>query len=211
VFASGDHQHGATLAGARLDHTPGRIVETGGPLDLAIDGEGFFVVREGDQTWFTRSGRLRIGPQGRLMLGESGSAYALDPPIQVPTGTEQITISADGRVAARGLNAAEATELGRIELALFLEPTRLAARSDSLFELTPESGPAHLGQPATDGRGALRQACLEQSNVRLRHELSELRRLEAQLDAIARTPVGYPPISKRGPEVPRDISGQLGE
>jgi flagellar basal-body rod protein FlgG len=186
-------------------------VETGGPLDLAIDGEGFFVVREGDQTWFTRCGRLRIGSDGRLMLGESGSGYALDPPILVLEGTDQITISAGGLVAARGLNGEVASELGRIALALFVDPTRLAAHNDSLFGLTPESGPARLGQPATDGRGALRQACLEQSNVRLRHELSGLRRLQAQLDAIAPTPVEKTPIATRGAAVPRDVSVQPGE
>jgi len=134
----------------------GALQTTGNPLDLAIEGPGFFQVRRADgSTALTRDGALRLDANGRLVTQDGA---LLDPPITVPKGTtaDQLAIGADGTV-----RLGKAAAIGRIQLVDVPAPDGLQPLGGNLFAPTGQSG-----QPAAVGAGStLRQGLLEGSNV----------------------------------------------
>jgi flagellar basal-body rod protein FlgG len=134
----------------------GALLTTEQPLDVAIQGSGFFQVRTaGGQTALTRDGTFRIDNLGRL--GTADGAL-LQPPIQVPRNTpiDRISIAKDGTVTIN-----EGRVLGRIQLVTVTSPDGLRPLGDNRFVVTPESGPAR----AAGGDAQLLQGRLEGSNV----------------------------------------------
>jgi len=134
----------------------GAQLETGRPLDVAIEGDGFIRVRRADGTIaLTRDGSLQVTPDGRL---RTSTGELLDPPVRLPAGASEadISIGADGTVRVGNQVA------GRITLVRVTAPERLAAAGDNLFLPTAASG-----QPVAAGDARLRQGFLEQSNVDL--------------------------------------------
>jgi len=134
----------------------GALQQTDQPLDVAIQGPGFFQVKRADGSLaLTRDGSLRLDALGRLTM-QAGDL--LDPPITVPRGTtpDQLSIGADGTVRAGAGRA-----LGRIELVTVPAPDGLQSLGSNLFGVTAASG-----QPTAAGNGTtLRQGALEGSNV----------------------------------------------
>jgi flagellar basal-body rod protein FlgG len=98
----------------------------------------------------------------------------LIPEIQVPEGAEKITIGTDGTISATLPGQSETTELGRIQLARFINPAGLNAIGNNLLTETPASGAAQVGDASADGRGAIRQGSLEGSNVNVVEELVDM-------------------------------------
>jgi flagellar basal-body rod protein FlgG len=92
----------------------------------------------------------------------------------VPEGVESITIGADGTISAKMTGEAEATELGQIELARFVNPSGLQALGDNLFVESAASGAPQVGAAGLDGRGNVRQGMLEASNVNVVQELVDM-------------------------------------
>jgi flagellar basal-body rod protein FlgG len=167
---------GTRLAGVQRLHTQGMIEQTNRPLDVAIEGEGFFQVQLANgSTAFTRDGSLQISDQGVLVTSEG---YVLQPSIRVPTDAVSVSISRTGIVTATRGNAAagaqEQQELGRIELARFANPAGLMAQGENLYTPTPASGEAVTGFPQDDGLGRLVQGSLEGSNVEIVQEMVDM-------------------------------------
>jgi flagellar basal-body rod protein FlgG len=150
----------------------GELHQTGGPLDLAIEGHGFLAVRlpTGD-VGYTRNGALQLSAEGKLVTSDG---YALEGDITVPPEAQTVSIAADGTVSATVPGAAQPTELGKIQLAMFANPAGLAAQGGTLFKETSASGAAVLGAPGEGGAGALRQGMLEVSNVNVVEEMIDL-------------------------------------
>lgn len=161
--------HGAKAVATVRNFSQGALEETGGSLDVAINGAGFFQVEMPDgRIAYTRDGNFTMDGSGRLV---TQSGVPLADQIEIPEDTVAIQISQDGVVSAK-LNGGEGTlDLGQIELAKFVNPGGLEALGDNLFAKTETSGQPFFGRPGMDGFGGLQQGFLEQSNVDIVKEM----------------------------------------
>jgi len=160
---------GVRVAGTSRQFGQGTLTQTQNQLDLAIEGNGFFVVQQADGTLaYTRAGTLQTDGTGRLVNGEG---LPLDPPLSVPSNTISVSIAATGRVTAQVSGEQNPIELGTISLATFVNPAGLRALGHNLFMPTPASGEAMIGNPGEEGRGALMQGAIEQANVDIVEEM----------------------------------------
>jgi flagellar basal-body rod protein FlgG len=147
----------------------GTLLNTNNQLDVAIEGNGFFVVQQPDgNPAYTRNGAFRTDGDGRIVNSEG---FPLDPPITVPPDATSVSISANGIVSVVMPGEATPSDIGQITIANFVNPSGLQALGHNLLVPTEASGEAQLGDPATDGRGALLQGAVEQSNVDIVEEM----------------------------------------
>ncbi len=145
---------------------------TGRPLDVAIQGEGFFKVRlPSGEVAFTRNGTFSYDAQGRLVTSEG---YALDPPLTIPTTALSVQIAKDGNVSISVAGQAEAQTVGRIGLTRFANAAGLRADGASLLFQTGASGAPQDVQAGSNGAGTILQGTLERSNVEVATELVNL-------------------------------------
>jgi flagellar basal-body rod protein FlgG len=146
------------------------LQSTDGPLDMAIQGDGFFQVAMPDgSTAYTRDGGFQVDSQGNVV---TNSGYAIAPALQVPQGTTKIDIGKDGTVTAIVNNdSAAPVQLGTIQLATFINPPGLQSIGNNLLLETAASGAPTVGQPGTNGLGAINQGFVETSNVNVTEEL----------------------------------------
>jgi len=160
---------GTKAVATARNFSTGNLKSTGGPLDLAIDGAGFFQESMPDGTTaFTRSGAFHLNGQGVIVTSEG---YPLEPAITVPATATSVTISKDGVVSATIAGQTAAQQLGTITLASFTNPAGLTPVGGTLFTPTTASGDAQTGPPSADGRGGLQQGFLEDSNVSVVEEM----------------------------------------
>lgn len=163
---------GVQMTGTARINSQGSLISTDNPLDIAIEGDGFFQIALPDgRTGYSRDGSFNLSPQGQIVTSEG---LSLQPEIEVPEGAQSLTISADGTVSAVIPGDTEPTELGQIELARFVNPTGLQALGSNLFTETAASGAAQVGVAATEGRGSIQQGMLEASNVNVVQELVDM-------------------------------------
>jgi flagellar basal-body rod protein FlgG len=147
----------------------GTFQHTGNPLDLCIEGDGFFqVLRPNGEVAYTRAGAFKLDSAGNLV---TSSGYPLESPITVPADTEAISIGGDGTVAVIVAGETEPQEIGQIALARFANPGGLLNLSQSLYAATAASGDAQSGTPGTGGLGQVAQGVLELSNVEVVEEM----------------------------------------
>jgi flagellar basal-body rod protein FlgG len=178
--SSGDNQYavglnlgsGVQMTGTARVNTAGPITTTDNPLDLAIEGEGFFQVAKSDGTTaYTRAGNFHLSNEGQIVTSDG---LPLQPAIQVPEGAQSVTIGQDGAVTVQLPGQTEASEIGRIEVARFVNPSGLQALGNNLFAETTASGTAQTGIAGAEGRGSIRQGALEGSNVNIVQELVDM-------------------------------------
>lgn len=152
--------------------TQGSLVQTGKDFDVAIRGEGFFKIQLPDgRTAYTRDGSFEVDAQGRIVTAQ-GNIVA--PGVTLPQNATSVTINAQGQVSATSPGSTASTQIGQIELAIFVNKAGLQAIGDNLYFETPASGPAQNGNPGTEGFGNLQQGNLEQANVEVVSEISDL-------------------------------------
>jgi flagellar basal-body rod protein FlgG len=160
---------GVEVAGTARIETQGSLQTTGNALDIAIEGPGYFQLQMPDgSVGFTRSGNFTMTAQGQIVNSEG---LPLFPQIQVPQGVTGITIGTDGIVSATQAGQAEATQLGQIEIANFINAAGLQPAGNNMLLQTGASGPPLVGAGGIEGRGTLRQGSLEGSNVNIVEEL----------------------------------------
>jgi flagellar basal-body rod protein FlgG len=163
---------GVEMTGTARVNSQGALATTDNPLDLAIEGDGFFQVTLPDGTiGYTRAGNFNLSPEGQIVTPDG---MPLQPAIQVPEGAQSITVGADGTISAQLAGEAEPTQLGQIELARFINPSGLAAKGGNIFLETAASGAPQVGPAALEGRGSIRQGMLEGSNVNVVQELVDM-------------------------------------
>ena len=133
-----------------VDFTAGKLQNTGNPLDFSISGPGFFTVRQGDQTLYTRAGQFTRDAEGRLVTSDGAVLQAWNGDIQVSAGN--VSVSADGTVQQDG------QPVGQIAIATFDDPHVLKPAGAGLFS-------APVGMARDGAGGQLRQGMLESSNV----------------------------------------------
>lgn len=164
---------GVQVGQAVINFKPGGVIETGRPLDLAVEGEGFFrVILPGGEERYTRDGSFSLDQDGNVV---TSNGYKLDG-IQLTPGFDQVTAASDGTV--KTVDASGATDAGQITLYKFTNMNGLKAEGENLFSYGQAAGQTIQGNPGSAGFGAVRQGYLETANVDLVEELANL--IEAQ-------------------------------
>lgn len=167
---------GVRPAAISMDVAQGSVKQTGGLLDLAIEGSGYIEVEmPSGGTAYTRDGALKLTGDGQVVTSEG---YPIVPDITIPDDARDLTINANGEVYAYFSDQVEAQLLGQITLAGFTNQKGLEAIGGNLFLETAASGAARVGEAGVDGLGNFRQGYLEQSSVDAVREITEL--IEAQ-------------------------------
>lgn len=154
---------GAAATFLGRDTAAGALLQTGNPLDLAINGDGYFQVRRSTgQIALTRNGSFQVDARGQLV---TATGDRLVPPITVPRGTDasSVTITPNGQVLANN------RRIGQISLVTVASPEGLQAAGDSYFLPTAQSGPARVAAGAT-----VQQRALEASDVDLSDTMVDL-------------------------------------
>ena len=163
---------GTRLASIQRLHSQGALEQTQGPLDLAVNGEGFFqVTLANGQTAYTRDGSFQISDQGTLVTNQG---LTVVPGIKLPADASNVTVAPNGVVSVSQPGQTKTTELGRIELARFANPAGLIATGQNLYQATPASGDAVAGFPQDDSMGSVQQGYLEGSNVEIVQEMVDM-------------------------------------
>jgi flagellar basal-body rod protein FlgG len=163
---------GVRMTGTGRVTSQGTIQTSGNPLDLAIEGDGYFRIQRPDGTvGYTRAGNFHLSNEGKIVTGDG---MPLQPEIQIPDGAQSVTIGSDGTVSATLQGQSEAQQVGQIEIARFINPAGLQAVGNNLYIETAASGTAQVGAAGVEGRGAIRQGALEGSNVNVVQELVDM-------------------------------------
>lgn len=159
---------GVAVTGTPRDWTQGALNQTGQPLDLAIQGDGFLqVLGPSGQTMLWRGGTLEVNAQGYLATTNGTTLQAM---ISVPQGAQNLTISSTGAVTAQVNGSSEPRQLGQLDIAMVKDPSGLVDEGGGYYE-TADAGDSYAVTPGSEGSGTLVQGSLETSNVQLTDEM----------------------------------------
>jgi len=149
--------------------TQGSLTQTSNPLDLAINGQGFFQVQMPDGTLsYTRDGSFQKDSTGQVV---TSSGYPVSPALTIPSNAISVTVGRDGVVSVVQAGTTTPTQIGTIQLASFVNPGGLQSTGENLFVETASSGTPTPNTPGTNGTGLLNQGYVETSNVNVAEEL----------------------------------------
>jgi flagellar basal-body rod protein FlgG len=164
---------GTRAASNEILFTQGNFSQTENPLDLVIQGKGFFQVRRpSGELAYTRAGNFHLNREGNLVTMDGD---ALEPQITIPADALTITIAPDGTVSFTQPNQTAAQQAGQIQLADFQNPAGLSSQGKNLYTPTTASGDPVVGVPGgQEGLGSLLQGYQEQSNVSVVEEFISL-------------------------------------
>jgi flagellar basal-body rod protein FlgG len=152
--------------------TQGNLTTTSNPLDVAVQGRGFFQILQPDGTTaYTRAGSFQLSPSGQIVTADG---FTVQPGITVPTNTTSLTINASGQVEATIAGQTAPSLLGQFQLANFINEAGMDATGDNLLLETEASGSPTTGNPGAIGFGTLQQNFLETSNVNIVSEITDL-------------------------------------
>jgi flagellar basal-body rod protein FlgG len=150
----------------------GDMASTDNPLDVAIEGGGFFrIQRANGEFGYTRAGNFRTDATGRLV---TQTGEIVDPGLNIPQDATAVTIRGDGTVLVQVPGRSDPTELGTIHLAIFTNPGGLESLGSNLFGATAASGEPILAKPGEQGAGKLSQGFLEGANVKAVEEMVDM-------------------------------------
>jgi flagellar basal-body rod protein FlgG len=150
----------------------GNLTVTNNPLDLAINGGGYFQVQLPDGTLaYTRDGSFQLNSTGQLVTADG---FLILPSITVPATATSVTVNAAGQVLATITGQTNEQTLGQLQLASFIDPAGLNAIGDNLLQETQASGTPITGNPETNQFGSVVQGSLETSNVDVVTEITDL-------------------------------------
>jgi flagellar hook protein FlgE len=167
---------GSQLAAIDTVHTQGSLQTTGRVLDLAISGDGFFVVGDasGNNRMYTRAGNFYLDSQGYIVNADGQYLLGVgNSRLQIPTDAKSLSIGADGKVTIVDASGTLST-IGTIQLAKFANNDGLEKAGNNLFRETTNSGAPTTGAPGANGTGTIVSGALEMSNVDLAEEFTEM-------------------------------------
>ena len=164
---------GTRAASNEIIFMQGAFQQTNNPLDVAIQGAGFFqIVQQSGTIAYTRAGTFQLDKNGNIV---DSSGNALDTQINIPPSGQNITNSTDGTVSYMIIGQTAAQKAGQIQLANFQNPAGLNSIGSNLYLPTDASGQAIVAVPGgTEGMGTLAQGYTEQSNVDVVSQFVEL-------------------------------------
>ncbi len=161
--------HGVKVVAISKQFSQGDFMQTENPLDILIEGPGFFQITMPDGTIaYTRDGAFKLDQDGNLVNSEG---MYLEPQITIPPDAKEITIGIDGTVSVLLPGQTTPQVVGNIQLVRFVNPAGLKAIGMNLFLPTEASGDPIVGTPGDNGFGLLRQGFLEMSNVKIVDEM----------------------------------------
>ncbi len=160
---------GTTTVGKHALFAQGKLVKSGGPFDVAIDGPGFFVVERDGKRAYTRNGEFARGADGAL---RNADGYALRG-VRIPADALAVRVERDGRIVV-DTPAGKDHPLGRLRLASFAAPEALRPLGATLFAPTEASGGARLFVPGGRDGPALAFGMLERSNVSIVESMMQI-------------------------------------
>ena len=162
--------HGVKLVATNKDFGQGTVISTGNPLDIMVEGNGFFQLRMPDGTIkYTRDGSFKLDAELNVV---NSTGYRLEPAVSVPQDATEIAVSRDGIISVMVAgDDANVQEIGQLELARFPNAAGLQARGGNIFAESPGSGTPILANPGTEGMGETSSGFLEMSNVETVDEL----------------------------------------
>jgi flagellar basal-body rod protein FlgG len=154
---------GVRIVATEKDYMQGSVNQTGNALDVAISGRGFLQITQPDGTIaYTRDGAFSLDNQGNVV---TANGQPLLPAINIPAGTQTVTIGTDGTVTAVSQTNPKGTSIGQIQLADFINEEGLQPIGNNLLVESASSGSPQVGTAGTNGLGTLQQNTLETSNV----------------------------------------------
>lgn len=152
--------------------TQGPLESTGNPLDMAINGDGFFqILRADGTTAYTRDGRFKISADGTLVTSDG---YILQPQTQIDPRATGVSVSRDGKISYMIPGEPDPVVLPAIEIARFPNPAGLMRVGQNLFIPSGSSGEPTLSAPESEGAGAIQGGFLEGSNVQVVEEMVKM-------------------------------------
>lgn len=150
----------------------GTMQSTDNPLDLAIQGKGYFqITQPSGEIAYTRDGAFQVSPDGTIVTADG---FPVEPAITIPQNAISVSINASGEVFATIPNQTTPQNLGQIQTVSFINEAGLQAIGGNLFTETVASGSPITGTPGLDGFGTMLQGFLENSNVNPVTELTNL-------------------------------------
>lgn len=162
---------GVRISGVQKNFTEGDLKLTSNPLDLAIQGKGFFqVTLPSGEIGYSRNGAFKLDSEGNIV---NGNGYLLEPAITIPEDAKDISIGKDGIVSVTNANGEIILEQ-QITIADFINPAGLIPLGDSLFMQSDASGDPLEGNPNEEQFGSIQQGMIELSNVKLANEMVDL-------------------------------------
>ncbi len=165
---------GTRVQATAVDHNQGNLLETEQRYDMAIVGQGFFQVQDGNQTLYSRAGNFNLNNLGQLVLQSADRGRLLNPPITIPQNAISVSISSEGIVNVQLAGQTNQTQVGTIQTVSFINPQGLLQKGENLFAASSASGFPLIGTPGLNGLGQIRQGFLESSNVEPVRELVDL-------------------------------------
>ncbi len=174
---------------ARVDSQGGALTPTDNPLDLALDGDGYFSVQTSNGTRYTRAGNFQLDDQRQLVTGDGNPVLGDAGPITVPPNTTSVTVGIDGMVTADG------QPLGKLALTRFAT-NQMKREGSSLFSAS--------GAPAAGDPPKVRSGMLESSNVNIVRGVVELVKESRTYESLMKIIQGYHDCEDRAA---RDLGG----
>jgi flagellar hook protein FlgE len=184
---------GVQVASTDMVFNQGASQTTGRATDLAIQGDGFFVVEGMTGQRFMRAGAFSLDAAGRMVSPGGHRVQGFGPGGQLgdivvdPARFNEVSIAGDGTVSARNADTGELEVVGQVAIARFANAGGLTRDGNGLFTPGPASGAAMIGAPGDDGNGTLQSGMLEMSNVDLAQEFTNLILSQRGFQANART------------------------
>ncbi|MCI4662364.1 MAG: flagellar basal-body rod protein FlgG [Neomegalonema sp.] len=167
---------GVRTAAVSMNVSQGALEQTGGDLDFAIQGKGYFeVTMPSGETAYTRDGAFKRSAEGTIVTVDG---YEVSGGITIPEDAKSITANADGEIFAYFDGQVAPQSIGQLTLATFSNVKGLEAIGQNLFLETSASGTPISGNPGVDGAGLVNQGYLEASSVDVVSEITDL--IEAQ-------------------------------
>jgi flagellar basal-body rod protein FlgG len=152
--------------------TQGTLSQTGNDLDLAVTGEGFFKILMPDGTYqYTRDGTFQMDNQGRIVTAQGNP---VQPTITIPQNASGLTVNTQGQVSVTLPGQTASSIIGQLGLTRFINKAGLQPVGSNQFTETPSSGAPQDGTASVDGLGTITQGSLEQANVDVVSEMSDL-------------------------------------
>jgi flagellar basal-body rod protein FlgG len=161
---------GTKVSDSEKVFTQGSLVQTSNPLDVAIEGDGFFQITMPDGTTaYTRDGSFKEDANGSIVTADG---YFVQPQITIPQNAISVSIGPDGTVTAQVPGSSQPQTLGQLQLARFVNNAGLSpVGGDNLLTQTAASGPPIVTTPGLNGAGVLQGGYLESSNVQVVNEI----------------------------------------
>jgi flagellar basal-body rod protein FlgG len=193
---------GVRVGSSEKIFTQGSVQQTSDPLDVAIQGNGFFQVTLPDGTTaYTRDGSFKIDANGAIVTADG---YFLQPQITIPQNATNVQVSPQGVVTVQLPGSTATQQLGQITLAQFVNNAGLEPQGQNLFTQTTASGPPIVSEPGLNGAGTLLGGYIENSNVQIVNEIVNMivaqRAYEANAksigaaDQMLQTAINIPPF-----------------